>query len=97
MPVNLPGGRRTVVYAKVTTPIANTPISATNTRIIFLIDVVEVSHVPDRDLNGFSDLVAGKGYLFDSIIDQDLSNYFAPPFSSGNAILWEDGNTITPE
>lgn len=76
MPVNVTGGRQTVVHAKQTTSIVSTGINSTNTAIIYLIDDVVISYVPGRSINGFTQFTKDKGYLIKAFEDMDLSEYF---------------------
>lgn len=97
MAVNILGGRKQVVFAKVNVNIEDTPASPLNTRRITRYDGTPLSWDPSKVINGITAFEVGKGYIYHAIQDLDMSAYLMPPFSSGNAITWEDGSPITPE
>lgn len=75
------------VVAKVDVLFSDTPLSAANTAIVFLIaGGTLLSYKPGRSINPITSMEVGSGYYIIAKTDIDLSDFVIPPIPTGSAV-----------
>lgn len=96
MPTNIygaPGGRQNVAIAKVNANLGEIGMNDGNVLVVYEINAQSdntKSWKPDRDLNSFSSITAGRGYNIIALQDMDLTDYFFPPTPSAPSGEFDD-------